>query len=51
MDRFEKEVDPEGVLEPRERAIRAQFARRAYFTELAFKSVQSRRIKKELDKR
>lgn len=42
-DRFDREVDPEGVLEPAERARRAEHARKAYFLSLAFKSARSRR--------
>lgn len=42
-DRFEREVDPDGVLDPAERARRADSARKAYFTRLALKSAQSRR--------
>lgn len=41
--RFEAEVDPDGVLSPAERAIRADFARRAYMARLALKSAQTRR--------
>lgn len=43
MDKFEREVDPDGTLAPQERARRAQHARKAYFTRLALKSVQARR--------
>lgn len=42
-DRFENEVDPDGVLSVAERARRADSARKAYFTRLALKSAQSRR--------
>lgn len=42
-DRFETEVDPEGVLSAAERARRADNARKAHFTRLALKSAQSRR--------
>lgn len=42
-DRFENEVDPDGVLDPLERAKRAEHARKAYYTRLALKSVQARR--------
>jgi len=47
-DRFEREVDPEGVLSPSERARRADFARKAYFTRLAYRSARARsqRIRK-----
>jgi hypothetical protein len=43
LKRFEKEVDPEGVLEPRERKTRAEHARKAYFTKLGRKSGLARR--------
>lgn len=43
--RFENQVDPEGLLDPRERAVRAEHARRAYYLALAAKSVEARRRK------
>ncbi|HUG31440.1 MAG TPA: hypothetical protein VMM14_00995 [Acidimicrobiia bacterium] len=43
LERFEREVDPDGKLEPAERARRAEHARKAYFTRLALKSAQARR--------
>jgi len=43
LERFEREVDPDGTLDPTERAKRAESARKAYFTRLALKSVQARR--------
>ncbi len=43
LDRFEREVDPDGVLARQERTIRAEHARKAYFTRLALKSAQARR--------
>ncbi len=43
LDRFEREVDPDGVLSPTERARRAEHARKAYFTRLALKSAKARR--------
>ncbi|MGI8707948.1 MAG: hypothetical protein ACR2LG_07095 [Actinomycetota bacterium] len=43
MARFEREVDPELTLDPKERARRAMHARKAYFTRLALKSAQARR--------
>lgn len=43
MARFEKQVDPDGVLPPEERAKRAASARKAYFTRLALKSHAARR--------
>lgn len=41
--KFENQVDPDGVLTPHERAIRAGHARQAYFARLALKSAQARR--------
>jgi hypothetical protein len=43
MDRFERQVDPDGTLKPEERARRAGHARKAYFTRLALRSAQARR--------
>jgi hypothetical protein len=37
LDRFERQVDPDGLLDPTERAKRADSAKRAYFTRLAAK--------------
>ncbi len=45
--RFEREVDPDGVLDPAERARRAEHARKAYFARLALKSAQVRRARRE----
>lgn len=42
-DRFERQVDPEGILTPAERAKRAESARKLYYTQLAFKSARARR--------
>jgi hypothetical protein len=41
--RFEREVDPDGILPPAERARRAEYARKAYFTRLALASAKARR--------
>jgi hypothetical protein len=41
--RFEREVDPEGVLPPDERARRVDNAKRAHFQRLALKSAETRR--------
>jgi hypothetical protein len=41
--RFEREVDPDEVLPPAERAQRAAHARKAYFARLALKSAKARR--------
>ena len=40
--RWEKEVDPDGILPPAERSRRAEHARKAYFTALALKSAKAR---------
>jgi hypothetical protein len=42
LDRFERQVDPDGTLLPEERAKRADAARRAYFARLALKSSKAR---------
>lgn len=42
MARFEREVDPEGVLSPEVRAQRAEAARKAYYAQLAYKSARVR---------
>lgn len=41
--RFERLVDPDGVLDPRDRAERADRARRAHMLTLAAKSAAARR--------
>jgi hypothetical protein len=43
LDRFEYKVDPDNQLSPAERAKRAEFARKAYYTRLALKSAKARR--------
>jgi hypothetical protein len=43
LERFEREVDPDGVLPAAERARRAEHARKAYFTALALRSAKARR--------
>jgi hypothetical protein len=42
LARFEKEVDPEGVLPEAERLRRAEMARKAHFARLALKSAKKR---------
>jgi hypothetical protein len=42
LARFEREVDPDGVLSPEERSRRASFARRSYMARLALKASRSR---------
>lgn len=46
LERFERDVDPEGILAPQERQRRAQAARKGYFVKLALKSAKKRRTKK-----
>ena len=46
LSRFEREVDPAGVLPPAERARRAERAKRLHFTRLAHKSADARRAMK-----
>ena len=41
-ERFARQVDPDGILPPRERAERAENARKAYFTALALRSTRAR---------
>nr|WSZ14130.1 hypothetical protein OH837_12745 [Streptomyces canus] len=44
--RFEAQVDPDGILPPKERAIRAAHARKAYYLALAMKSAAVRAARK-----
>ena len=43
--RFENQVDPDGVLDPAERAKRAENARQAHMLKLALASAKARRAK------
>ena len=43
LDKFERQVDPDGKLPPADRAKRAEHARKAHFKRLALKSAQVRR--------
>jgi hypothetical protein len=43
LDKFERQVDPDGILSPAERAVRAAHARKAHFKRLALKSARARR--------
>jgi hypothetical protein len=45
MTKFEHEVDPDGTLDPAERARRAEHKRKAYFGRLALKSATVRRAR------
>lgn len=42
LDRFERDVDPDGVLDPAERARRAGHAKKAHFSRLAHLSAKAR---------
>ena len=48
--RWEKQVDPDGKLDPAERATRAAEAKRAHYADLAVKSAEVRRAKAEARK-
>jgi hypothetical protein len=43
LERFERQVDPDGTLKPAERARRAEQAMRSHMARLALKSAQARR--------
>ena len=45
LDRFEREVDPQGRLPLEERGRRAMHARKAYFARLALASAKARRAR------
>lgn len=45
--KFEREVDPDGVLPLEERLRRAEMARKAHFTRLALRSAQAGRKRRE----
>jgi hypothetical protein len=45
--RFEREVDPDGILDPEERARRAEQARSAYFARLSLAAAKARRAKRQ----
>jgi hypothetical protein len=47
LSRFEREVDPDGVLEPAERFRRAEHAKKAYFLRLALASRKARARKRK----
>lgn len=46
LSRFEREVDPQGILEPQERSRRAEHAKKAYFLKLAIASRGARKKKR-----
>jgi hypothetical protein len=47
LARFEREADPDGRLDPAERAQRAEHLRKAYFARLALKSSKARAARKQ----
>jgi hypothetical protein len=47
LSRFEREVDPDGILEPSERFRRAEHAKKAYFLRLALASRKARADKRK----
>ena len=47
MAKFEAAVDPDGTLDPAERARRAESLRKAHFARLAAKSARARAARKE----
>jgi hypothetical protein len=49
LARFERQVDPDGVLPEAERLRRADAARRAYFARLSLMSARARRRKRPSD--
>jgi hypothetical protein len=44
---FERQVDPDGTLDPAERTRRAEHARKAHMQRLAFQSAKARRARRE----
>ena len=52
QSRWEREVDPDGVLTPEERSKRAESAQKAHMARMAFNSAKARRLRRnaaELD--
>lgn len=47
LAKFEDEVDPDRVLDPKERAKRAEHARKAHMARLALKAATAKRKKRE----
>ena len=50
LRKFEQQVDPEGTLDPAERALRADSARKAFYVGLAMKSNAARRARRAAPK-
>ncbi|WP_216917815.1 hypothetical protein [Nocardia noduli] len=49
LSKFDRLVDPDGLLSPEERAYRAKQARKAHYTRLALKSASTRRGRRNRD--
>ena len=47
LDRFERQVDPDGRLDPQERTRRAEHARKAHMARLALRSARARAARRE----
>lgn len=47
--RWEREVDPDGILAPEERAKRAESAMKEHMARMAFNSAKARRLRREAD--
>ncbi|RZU16418.1 hypothetical protein EV645_3983 [Kribbella rubisoli] len=44
--KFEREVDPEGLMDPQTRARAVEAKRKAYYLRLALKSAEARRLRR-----
>jgi len=49
LEKFEKEVDPDGVLSSEERSKRAENARKAHMTRLSYRAVRAARAAREAE--
>lgn len=47
LKKFEREVDPDGTLDPQERAIRVEHARKAHMLGMSLKAAQARKARRE----
>lgn len=50
LARFERQVDPEGLMDPADRAKAAENAKSAYFAGLALKAAKAKRLKRQQSK-
>lgn len=50
LNRFERQVDPDGTMDPAERTKRADAARKAHFSAMAYKSARARAARKAMPK-